>query len=59
MTSAGALDADAWVQSVHKTLMGLTGSAVLHLADLADERRAWTLLRRDVVAIVPADAVHR
>ena len=26
MTSAGALGADAWVQSVHKTLMGLTGS---------------------------------
>ena len=41
MTSAGALGADAWVQSVHKTLMGLTGSAVLHLADSADERRAW------------------
>ena len=47
MTSAGALGADAWVQSVHKTLMGLTGSAVLHLADSADERRAWTLLRRE------------
>ena len=47
MTSAGALDADAWVQSVHKTLMGLTGSAVLHLADAADEKRAWTLLRRE------------
>lgn len=47
MTSAGALDADAWVQSVHKTLMGLTGSAVLHLADSADEKRAWTLLRRE------------
>ena len=46
-TSAGALGADAWVQSVHKTLMGLTGSAVLHLADSADERRAWTLLRRE------------
>ena len=47
MTSAGALGADAWVQSVHKTLMGLTGSAVLHLADSADEKRAWTLLRRE------------
>lgn len=47
MTSAGALGADAWVQSVHKTLMGLTGSAVLHLADAADEQRAWTLLRRE------------
>lgn len=47
MTSAGALGADAWVQSVHKTLMGLTGSAVLHLADAADEKRAWTLLRRE------------
>ena len=32
---------------VHKTLMGLTGSAVLHLADAADEKRAWTLLRRE------------
>jgi len=47
MTSAGAIGADAWVQSVHKTLMGLTGSAVLHLADAADEKRAWTLLRRE------------
>lgn len=47
MTSAGALGADAWVQSVHKTLMGLTGSAVLHLRSEADEARAWTLLRRE------------
>ena len=47
MTSAGAFGADAWVQSVHKTLMGLTGSAVLHLANAADEKRAWTLLRRE------------
>lgn len=47
MTSAGELGADAWVQSVHKTLMGLTGSAVLHLNSAADEARAWTLLRRE------------
>ncbi len=47
MTSAGDLGADAWVQSVHKTLMGLTGSAVLHLANDCDERRAWLLLRRE------------
>lgn len=47
MTSAGALGADAWVQSVHKTLPGLTGSAVLHLGHAQDENRAWMLLRRE------------
>lgn len=47
MVSSGALGADAWVQSVHKTLPGLTGSAVLHLADATQEARAWTLLRRE------------
>ena len=45
--SAGACGADAWVQSVHKTLPGLTGSAVLHLADEADHARALRLLRRE------------
>ena len=44
--SAGGCGADAWVQSVHKTLPGLTGSAVLHLADEADHARALRLLRR-------------
>ena len=45
--SAGALGTDAWVQSVHKTLPGLTGSATLHLRDVADHSRAMTLLRRE------------
>ena len=45
--SAGALGADAWVQSTHKTLPGLTGSAVLHLRNAADRSRAMTLLRRE------------
>lgn len=45
--SAGVCGADAWVQSVHKTLPGLTGSAVLHLADTADHARALRLLRRE------------
>lgn len=44
--SAGACGADAWVQSVHKTLPGLTGAAVLHLADEADRPAAVRLLRR-------------
>ncbi len=47
MTSAGALGADAWVQSVHKTLPGLTGAAVLHLASAADRPRAMRALRRE------------
>lgn len=47
MASAGALGADAWVQSVHKTLPGLTGSAVLHLRQEADHARALRLLRRE------------
>ena len=38
--------ADAWVQSVHKTLPGLTGSAVLHLRHPDDRPRALRLLRR-------------
>lgn len=45
--SAGACGADAWVQSVHKTLPGLTGSAVLHLKNEADHARALRLLRRE------------
>ena len=45
--SAGALGADAWVQSVHKTLPGLTGSAVLHLRHAADRARAMAILRRE------------
>lgn len=45
--SAGACGADAWVQSVHKTLPALTGAAALHLAHEADHTRALTLLRRE------------
>lgn len=47
VASAGALGADAWVQSVHKTLPGLTGSAVLHLRNAADRPRAMRILRRE------------
>lgn len=47
MDSAGALGADAWVQSVHKTLPGLTGTAVLHLRNAADRERAMRILRRE------------
>ena len=45
--SAGAMGADAWVQSVHKTLPGLTGTAVLHLKTPADRPRAMRILRRE------------
>lgn len=45
--SAGALGADAWVQSVHKTLPGLTGTAVLHLRNATDRERAMRILRRE------------
>lgn len=45
--SAGALGADAWVQSIHKTLPGLTASAVLHLRNAADRPRAMRILRRE------------
>jgi len=45
--SAGALGADAWVQSVHKTLPGLTGAAVLHLRDERDHALALRLMRRE------------
>ena len=47
LDSAGACGADAWVQSVHKTLPGLTGSAALHLADAADRGAAMRILRRE------------
>ena len=45
--SAASFGADAWAQSAHKTLPALTGSALLHLRDPADERRAMALLRRE------------
>ena len=45
--SAGALGADAWVQSVHKTIPGLTGSAVLHLKNESDRKKALRILRRE------------
>lgn len=45
--SAGALGADAWTQSAHKTLPALTGTAVLHLRDSGDWPRAMRLLRRE------------
>ncbi len=44
--SAGTFGADAWVQSAHKTLPALTGSAVLHLRSAEDGPRARHLLRR-------------
>ncbi len=47
LQSAGAYGADAWVQSVHKTLPGLTSSAVLHLGHAEDRERALQLLRRE------------
>lgn len=47
IASAGEMGADAWVQSVHKTLPGLTGSAVLHLKSAADAPRAMRILRRE------------
>ena len=43
--SAGACGADAWVQSAHKTLPALTGTAMLHLRDPGDAARALALLR--------------
>ncbi|MBE5804954.1 MAG: aminotransferase class I/II-fold pyridoxal phosphate-dependent enzyme [Clostridiales bacterium] len=47
VASAGELGADAWVQSVHKTLPGLTGSAALHLRSAEDKPRAMRILRRE------------
>lgn len=43
--SAGALGADAWVQSAHKTLPALTGAAWLHLSPSVDANRARRFLR--------------
>lgn len=43
--SAGALGADLWVQSVHKTLPGLTGAAVLHLRAGEDPGRIRRIMR--------------
>lgn len=43
--SAGMLGADAWVQSAHKTLPALTGTAWLHLASTLDAGRARRFLR--------------
>ena len=45
--SAGALGADAWVQSVHKTMPALTGSAVLHLKKGTHLKKAMQVLRRE------------
>lgn len=45
--SAGRLGADAWVQSVHKTLPGFTAAAVLHLRSSEDRPRAMRILRRE------------
>lgn len=47
LASAGACGADAWVQSVHKTLPGLTGAAALHLRCADDAPRALRILRRE------------
>lgn len=44
--SAGEMGVDAWTQSVHKTLPGLTASAVLHLRDAGDADKALRILRR-------------
>lgn len=43
--SAGALGADLWVQSAHKTLPALTGGAVLHAAQTVDANRLLRTLR--------------
>ena len=47
MRSAGEAGADAWVQSVHKTLPGLTGSAVLQLRNGEDAPAALRCVRRE------------
>ena len=47
LLSAGQLGADAWVQSAHKTLPALTGSAVLHLRNGNERWRALRILRRE------------
>ncbi|MBR4711943.1 MAG: aminotransferase class I/II-fold pyridoxal phosphate-dependent enzyme [Clostridia bacterium] len=48
ISSASDAGADAWVQSTHKTLPALTGTAVLHLRNAADRPRAMRLLRREL-----------
>lgn len=45
LTGAAQAGAAAWVQSCHKTLPSLTGTAVLHLRDPEDGPRALRLLR--------------
>lgn len=45
--SSGSLGADAWVQSVHKTMPGLTGAAVLHLKKESSLKKAMQVLRRE------------
>lgn len=45
LPGAAQAGADAWVQSCHKTLPSLTGTAVLHLRDAADREKALRLLR--------------
>ena len=47
VASSGALGADAWTQSTHKTIPGMTASAVLHLRDERDRAHALRLLRRE------------
>ena len=47
LPDAGRCGADAWVQSVHKLLPGLTGSAVLHLRNPEEEPAARRILRRE------------
>ncbi len=51
--SCGALGADAWVQSAHKTLPALTGAAWLHLADSLDADRARRFLRMVLTSSPP------
>ncbi len=45
--SSGEAGADAWVQSAHKTLPALTGSAVLNLRKKGDRSAALRVLRRE------------
>ena len=47
ISSAGDFGADYWVQSVHKTLPGLTGSAVLHASSAAHMKSAMRVIRRE------------
>ena len=47
LPDAGRQGADAWVQSVHKTLPGLTGCAVLQLKRPEEAAAALRLIRRE------------